>query len=493
MKFSMHIFEHYLAKYHPVSVIKSTEPTITGVNLFSYDKEPVPEYLYVGHNNDFFYGSESREVLLVHRKDVISLATSELEDVFNDVIECISFYNNWEQSLLSAYGSPNPEQMIIDACRDIFGPMFFTTMSLQITALSRQYPRGSINRNWDDFLDTGTLSIERFSKMKDSYFMLNHNKIWECGIFYEENVESYPYSIMVSQVNMSGKLTGQMTIISEKPFEEYQKDLVPPLKQALCLVSNTLIEGDRSSVAQSVFLDLIAGSKKETAIRKFYDLMAWTNEQICMVAVLKHPNSLIVSYGYDVNLLRREFPDFLFCVNDDRNNEHEIVCCIPLDRLSESSSRLIIGVEEPKRFYDFMERMEFEYGTSYPLEGIENLDVQYQQAGAAIRSKVRRFYDCAMYEMIGFDGNAAFRKSAVHPAIDRIRKYDEMKKTDYYIMMETYLHNERDRVKTADDLYIHKNTLVYRLKKMETLFGIDFDDPYEREYLLTSIACMKTL
>ncbi len=487
MKFSMFIFEHYLKKYEPVSVIKSEESTIVGVKLFSYDKMPDPDYLYIGHNNDFFYGSESREVLLVHRKDVISLSTSELEDVFNDVIECIAFYNSWEQKLLSTYNSPNPEQAIIDACADIFGPMFFTTMSLQITALSKQYPHGSINRNWDDFLDTGTLSIERFSKMKDSYFMLNHNKIWECGVFYEENVEKYPYSLMVSQVNLSGKLTGQMTIISEEPFEEYQKQLVPPLKQALCLVSNTLIEGDRSSIVRSVFLDLIGGNKKEVAIQKFYDLMGWTKAQRCIVAVLKHPNSLIVSYGYDVDLLRKEFPGALFCVNDDRNKEHEILCALPVSYPPET------GQGEQSRFFDFMERMEFRYGSSYTLEGAENLDIQYQQASAALRASVKQFYKCAMYELLGFDGSPAYRKSAVHPAISRLREYDERKNTDYYHMMTVYLHNERDRVKTADDLYIHKNTLVYRLKKMEQLFGIDFENPYDREYLLASIICMNTL
>ncbi len=493
MKYSMYIFEHYLKKYQPVSMIKSEEPTILGVKLFSYDKTPDPDYLYVGHNNDFFYGSESREVLLVHRKDVISLATSELEDVFNDVMECISYYSSWEQKLLSAYNSPSPEQTIVDSCADIFGPMFFTTMSLQITAISRQYPKGSINPNWDDFLETGTLSIERFSRLRDGYFLNNHNQIWDCEVFYESSVESYPYSLMVSQVNAGGKLTGQLTIISEEPFEEYQKHLIPPLKRAICLVSNTFGEGDRNSIAQSIFLDLVEGSKKETAIQEIYDLMGWSKNQICSIAVVKHPNSRVITYGYDVELLQKEFPDGLFCVHDDGNNEHEIVCLLPNLQKKEESKGQKFVVEEPQRFYTFMGRMGFEYGVSYPLEGVENLDIQYQQARSAVRRGVRRFYECAMYEMVGFEGSPAYRKAAIHPAVDYIREYDQEKKTDYYRMLETYLHNERDRVKTSDDLYIHKNTLVYRLKKLETLFGIDFDDTYDREYLLISINSMNNL
>jgi DNA-binding PucR family transcriptional regulator len=56
-------------------------------------------------------------------------------------------------------------------------------------------------------------------------------------------------------------------------------------------------------------------------------------------------------------------------------------------------------------------------------------------------------------------------------------------------MVKKYLRLERDRVQTAKELYIHKNTLVYRLRKAKELFAIDFTSPYEREYLLLSYRC----
>lgn len=87
MKLSMQIVENWIQKYHPISTISSTEPTITGIRLFSYDKTPDPDYLYVGRAKDFFERSSSEEVLLVHRKDVISLSTHELEDVFDAVMD----------------------------------------------------------------------------------------------------------------------------------------------------------------------------------------------------------------------------------------------------------------------------------------------------------------------------------------------------------------------------------------------------------------------
>lgn len=116
MKLSMQIVENWIQKYHPISTISSTEPTITGIRLFSYDKTPDPDYLYVGRAKDFFERSSSEEVLLVHRKDVISLSTHELEDVFDAVMDAYVFYSNWEQKMFAAFQQPNPEQLIIDAC-----------------------------------------------------------------------------------------------------------------------------------------------------------------------------------------------------------------------------------------------------------------------------------------------------------------------------------------------------------------------------------------
>ena len=53
-----------------------------------------------------------------------------------------------------------------------------------------------------------------------------------------------------------------------------------------------------------------------------------------------------------------------------------------------------------------------------------------------------------------------------------------------------YLLCERDIPKTSQALIIHRTTLLYRLKKMETLVTLDLDDPDQRLYLLLSLWIM---
>ena len=44
----MDIIEQWIQKYEPVSTIVSDELTIAGIRLFSYEKTPDPDYLYIG-------------------------------------------------------------------------------------------------------------------------------------------------------------------------------------------------------------------------------------------------------------------------------------------------------------------------------------------------------------------------------------------------------------------------------------------------------------
>lgn len=493
MKLSMFIVEHWIRDYHPVAIIKSKEPTISGIRLFSYEKTPDSNYLYVGRNRDFFESSQSDEVLLVHRKDVISLNTQELEDIFDILMDAFVFYQNWEQEMLSAFQKENPEQVIIDSCKDIFGPVFFTNMSLQITAFSKQYPVGSVNKNWDDFWKIGTLSINSLARMQQGQYLDKMSGKWECEIFREDYVENYPYSMMISQENAAHKLTGQLTIISQKPFQEYEKQLAIFLKRALCLVANHEITADRSSVIQSLFQDFLQGNHSDAAsYNTFYQMQGWKAEQYCMVVILKKQDGPRATYAYYLKMLRKYFPNVLFCTNSSLPGqlEEEIICCLPLEKLAKDSPGNHFGLEPPEAFYQIADRNELQYYCSYPFAGVRNLAGQYAQARACLERGQQKYYHCALQDLADIDSPADCRRLAIHPVLHQIIRYDQQKKVSFYNMLRTYLRCERDRVQTARELFVHKNTLVYRLQKIIDLFGLDLGNPYEREYLLFSFRCL---
>ena len=67
-----------------------------------------------------------------------------------------------------------------------------------------------------------------------------------------------------------------------------------------------------------------------------------------------------------------------------------------------------------------------------------------------------------------------------------LREYDNKHNTSYAETLYTYLINERNIAATAKALFMHRNTLVYRLKKISELVAIDYDDFNERLHIILS-------
>jgi len=75
----------------------------------------------------------------------------------------------------------------------------------------------------------------------------------------------------------------------------------------------------------------------------------------------------------------------------------------------------------------------------------------------------------------------------LHPAVDILTNHDQRNESELLKTLDIYLQQGMNRIATAQDLFIHRNTLKYRLKKIEELTHIDFDDPEEKLYLSLSM------
>ncbi|MCD8217944.1 MAG: helix-turn-helix domain-containing protein [Clostridiales bacterium] len=75
---------------------------------------------------------------------------------------------------------------------------------------------------------------------------------------------------------------------------------------------------------------------------------------------------------------------------------------------------------------------------------------------------------------------------ALHPALKILRGYDAVHHTDFYETLHIYLKKERNIAETARQMHLHRNTLLYRLKRLEELVPADLDDDRTRLHLLLS-------
>ena len=74
-----------------------------------------------------------------------------------------------------------------------------------------------------------------------------------------------------------------------------------------------------------------------------------------------------------------------------------------------------------------------------------------------------------------------------HPAVITLREHDRAHAVQLLPTLSAFLKNDRDAQATAAELFIHRNTLTYRLKKILELCPLDLDDFNMRHRVLESI------
>ncbi|MBO7252369.1 MAG: helix-turn-helix domain-containing protein [Oscillospiraceae bacterium] len=139
-------------------------------------------------------------------------------------------------------------------------------------------------------------------------------------------------------------------------------------------------------------------------------------------------------------------------------------------------------------------------GFSSPVTGLQDWHLAYYQAGIALDQAFRLrsdkwiipFSHCALDHLLHNISGPLQPWHIVAPQLRTLRSYDQEKGTQYFDTFREYLLQERDIPRTADALIIHRTTLLYRLKKIQSLIHIDLEDPRQRLYLALSLCIMDT-
>lgn len=133
-------------------------------------------------------------------------------------------------------------------------------------------------------------------------------------------------------------------------------------------------------------------------------------------------------------------------------------------------------------------------GISLPFKNLPNLRMYFEQTLYAIEygtlfspgKNIYLFYDYALDYIIE---NSSMRQllCACHPDIKALYKEDLAHDSDRLPTLRAYLRNNGSLVNTSKELFIHRNTLVYRINKITQMCHYDINDEYNRDYLKLSM------
>lgn len=91
------------------------------------------------------------------------------------------------------------------------------------------------------------------------------------------------------------------------------------------------------------------------------------------------------------------------------------------------------------------------------------------------KSRIVYYNDIKLYESLTLALEKVDYMDLVDSRIIKIQLYDLVNGTNYLETIRSYLENEKSVQAVAESMYIHRNTVNYRIKKIKELFHINFD------------------
>jgi len=176
----------------------------------------------------------------------------------------------------------------------------------------------------------------------------------------------------------------------------------------------------------------------------------------------------------------------------------KLVIIFPLTSTMESAGDeegVLLGKRLQDAFALEAPQIETTIGIGPPCDSLDDLPDSYVKAQEAIKigrvligkGRVIRHEELGFYQFIPlFQGNPALKKQ-INVWLGAIIEYDAAKGASLLNTLEVYLETDRNMQETSNRLFIHRNTLRYRLSKLGELTHNRFLIPENRMHFLLSI------
>ena len=476
----MHMLDHWFRDYPHVSTILSGPRTIANARLFTDGLSDRADCLYVGRVADFFPETPSEEILIMYRQDVISIKSDDLNQIFNMVLSAFDYYQELEAQMLNVILQPEPEQCIISACEQLLGPTFLMRKDYRILAVSQNYSGKPVNRFWKNFVADREPTLELANFMRDSTINKLTEHTQHMTLFREPHAAPYDYGICNTYSDYEGKTIGNLIIASNKPITPFELDIaeiiVDMLKrlQTKAAISQQL--AGTGITNEILFSNLLSDIDAERSAHFLQASMNLLPQEICRILTIHSENDSLFT------LIRRRISQSLPSAIITQQAA-QLSCLIRIESPAEIEEKICPLME------NLTAQIPLTIGISNPFSDLIYCKYFFRQAHYAASAKtvgLTLFSQVAIPYLMQA-AEVTDRRCARHPAIPVLEKIDADEQTPLIETLREYLICERSIKRAAERLFIHRNTVLYRLDQMREVVRFNLDCEEERIYLLLSL------
>ena len=374
------------------------------------------------------------------------------------------------QKLLSALAKARGLQSVADVGMYMMGnPVVISDKSWSVLAMAPDEDISS-DREWQEFRKDGMLSISTVSKDVQSGLSVKLTDSDAPFIWENEGGNRR----LFSNVIVGGRNSATISVLElNHPFTEEDLANITMLRDAVSaeMQKDKFLNYTRGMLHEELIENLLEGKSGTSVLAEFE--MSSTKfgfKKNLYIHVLDIRGFDMENYSvpYIRNYLEKLIPDSRAVIYGDN-----II-------LVSSFERSLEYIETP--LLEFMKNHNIKAGASRQFTDLFDLRFHYNEALAALSigmhmdpdKYIFRYDEYAIYHIARLcsDNSEMF----IHPKLTLLFTLDKEHDSSFAQSLYTYLKCNRNITDTANALHIHRNTLIYHLKRIEDLLDISIDD-----------------
>ena len=291
-----------------------------------------------------------------------------------------------------------------------------------------------------------------------------------------------PYPHIIKTLVHDHKAVGVMVLTAcLKPLEEHDVDLVELISSfaVSCLRRGRFHTSDKRNSVENYFIKLLDGEGySRDQIDKRLDMLGYHPKAYTYVLALCNDDRAANHSEGVLSQIRQDISEVLRCPVLFYNTL--LLCVYGCDRPVKYWPEDVAGMEE------LLDKWGLLCGVSRRLTHMEKLRDHYQQAQAALDKgrrldhgqKCYRFDSIASYLLLDRVPQGEL-DDYCHEQVQRLWAYDREHGTELCITLQVYLEQAKSLAKTAEVLFVHRNTVRYRIKRCMELLEDELVDGNE--------------
>lgn len=400
---------------------------------------------------------------------------------------------NWltqcEAALFKKLTSKNSLTELTQLASELLGnPVFVHELDGRILSFSEGLD--DIKESWKS---EGGILFGNAHNMMEAIANGDHDLVFKSDEPIVGNYNHSPYTWLATRIMLDSVVVGQVSVVCKnRPVDEYAIEVIQLVSKAMGVAYRIYKSGYKhNDPTSSLLMDLLEDRiRDENVLAEGLKNLKFNFHQYYTVFVFEAGESKNkIASNYYVG----EYIKSVLFGSKILHYSNDIIVVMP--------HKIDVTNLIPDDLLEYLIKLDFQIGQSAVFSELIILKRYYRQAKKSIAlynrmgltGSICHYVRIAVFDLFSRVAGETDIKQYICPYVWKLQEYDRMNNTNLYGDLIVYLDNHCSLTKAANALFIHRNTMAYRIGKVKEILDDELTDKTLIFHLQLSIMIVKYL